>query len=84
MDLELNVNLKQKNVVITGSASGIGEALAKQFIGQGSIVVLADKNKRELNAVSQVLGCSYYVCDVGNEESIRRLVEKATQRLGHI
>ena len=78
------MNLKQKNVVITGSASGIGEALAKQFIGQGSIVVLADKNERELNAVSQVLGCSYYVCDVGNEESIRSLVEKATQRLGHI
>ena len=78
------MNLKQKNVVITGSASGIGEALAKQFIGQGSIVVLADKNERELNAVSQVLGCSYFVCDVGNEESIRSLVEKATQRLGHI
>ena len=78
------MNLKQKKVIITGSASGIGKALAEQFIGQGSIVVLADKNERELNAVSQVLGCSYYVCDVGNEESIRRLVEKATHRLGHI
>ena len=55
------MNLKQKNVVITGSASGIGKALAKQFIAQGSIVVLADKNEREVKAVSQVLGCTYYV-----------------------
>ena len=78
------MNLKQKKVIITGSASGIGKTLAEHFIEEGSIVVLVDKNERELNAVSQVLGCSYYVCDVGHEESIRSLVEKATQRLGHI
>ena len=61
------MNLKQKKVIITGSASGIGKTLAEHFIGEGSIVVLVDKNERELNAVSQVLGCSYYVCDVGHE-----------------
>lgn len=37
--------LKNKNVLITGGAGGIGSATATRFLEEGSIVVLMDKNK---------------------------------------
>ncbi|WP_017445379.1 SDR family NAD(P)-dependent oxidoreductase [Gayadomonas joobiniege] len=41
-------SLKNKNILITGGASGIGFAIAKKAIGEGAFVVISGRNLRKL------------------------------------
>ena len=36
------LNLENKTVIVTGGASGIGKAVAEEFLNQGANVVIAD------------------------------------------
>lgn len=58
---------KGKIVIVTGSASGIGEATARRFVAEGAKVALVDRNKDSLER-------SPRVCPpTGNGPSRRRL-----------
>lgn len=50
--------LKQRTAVITGAASGIGKALAKEAADQGMRLALLDSNTDELNQLSDELSQS--------------------------
>ena len=78
------MNLARKNIVVTGAASGIGEALARHFVKLKANVFLADIDQPRLSLVAETLSCSYYVCDVANEENILTLVNQANTELGQI
>ncbi|MDQ2753587.1 MAG: SDR family oxidoreductase [Bacteroidota bacterium] len=43
----MNLNLHNKVFIVTGGASGIGEAICKLIANEGGIVVIADKNKEK-------------------------------------
>ncbi len=78
------MNLAKKNIVITGAASGIGEALASHFVKLKANVFLADIDQPKLSLVAETLRCSYNVCDVANEEDVFALVNHAETELGQI
>ncbi|EAZ40994.1 hypothetical protein OsJ_25478 [Oryza sativa Japonica Group] len=61
--------LAGKVAVITGAASGIGKASAKEFIGNGAKVILADVQDDLGRAVAAELGpgATYTRCDVTDE-----------------
>jgi NAD(P)-dependent dehydrogenase (short-subunit alcohol dehydrogenase family) len=66
--------LDDKNVLITGGASGIGRATAKRFLGEGSRVVVLDHDKgasdrlqEELPALSGAI-----FADVSDEKAVAR------------
>ncbi len=51
----MDLNLRDKVVVITGGASGIGLVTARTFAGEGARLVLGDRNEAALeNAVSDI------------------------------
>jgi meso-butanediol dehydrogenase/(S,S)-butanediol dehydrogenase/diacetyl reductase len=60
---------KGKVVIVTGSASGIGEATARRFVAEGAKVVLVDRNKDTLEKVAkslpadQVMACAVDVSE---------------------
>jgi NAD(P)-dependent dehydrogenase (short-subunit alcohol dehydrogenase family) len=64
-------DFKNKVVVITGAASGIGKATAKAFAREGADLVIADNNAQRLEdtareikaAGARVLGCPVNVAD---------------------
>jgi short-subunit dehydrogenase len=79
--------LQGKSVVITGAASGIGEALAHASAAKGARLLLADIDAVGLDRVVSALKakgaeCSAMVTDTGNETAIYALAETALQRLG--
>ena len=78
-----------KVVVITGASSGIGEAIAREFAGNGSKVVLAARSEHKLSEIAQEInnsgGEAFYVkTDVVIEEDCKHLIDKTVEKYGGI
>jgi NAD(P)-dependent dehydrogenase (short-subunit alcohol dehydrogenase family) len=78
--------LKGKNVLVTGGASGIGQATAARFLEEGCAVCVLDRSAgarervtTELPALSGVLDA-----DVSNLEQVQAAVGEAIERMGSI
>lgn len=79
------MELTDRNVVITGAGSGIGRALAERFaVERPRALVLADLDRDAVDAVAEQVGGVGVRADVGHEEDILRLVDRAREVGGHI
>ncbi|GER38563.1 NAD(P)-binding Rossmann-fold superfamily protein [Striga asiatica] len=71
--------LAGKVAVVTGGASGIGLAAARAFVAHGArAVVIADVRADEGRAAALSVGpdvCSFFRCDVADEDQVRSLVD---------
>ena len=70
--------------VITGGASGIGEATARRFAADGYAVVILDQNQEAGATVATSLGSSatFYACDVTDARQLDRLAATVEAELG--
>ena len=77
---------KGKVVVITGAASGIGLAAARQFVGQGATVVGADLDQPGLEKAQKELGPSFTpkICDVTKEDQVAGLATYVQENQGKL
>ena len=48
--------LKDKNVLVTGAAGSIGEAIAREFVKEGARVFITDLDKTKLEAIKNNIG----------------------------
>src|SRR5947209_363913 len=79
------MELTDRNVVITGAGSGIGAALARRFAAEAPrSLVLADINRQAVEAVAAELGAVAVPTDVGREQEIGALVERAREAGGPV
>src|ERR1700743_3683841 len=81
------MQIKDKVCVVTGAASGIGEAVARAYAEAGARgVVLADlKNSRgRLGKVAGDIDGLAVPCDVGEEADIKALIAAAEAKYGPI
>lgn len=81
--------MKDRVVVITGASSGIGKACAKYFAQQGCKIVIAARNKEQLQTVAEELKSHYGHCiavpaDVAIELECKHLIESAVDAYGKI
>jgi len=81
--------LQGKVAVITGAASGIGEATARLFAFEGAAVLLADLNddKGEQLAASIVASggrADYMHADVAREDHVKAMIDAAVSRHGRL
>jgi NAD(P)-dependent dehydrogenase (short-subunit alcohol dehydrogenase family) len=84
---ECSMHVKGKVCVVTGGASGIGEAVARAWTAAGARgVVVADlKSSRErLAKVAGEIDGLAVTCDVGQEEDIRALIAAAEDKYGPV
>jgi meso-butanediol dehydrogenase/(S,S)-butanediol dehydrogenase/diacetyl reductase len=73
--------LSHKRVIITGAASGIGEASARLYAAEGASLVLADIDPKGAS-VARELDAEFVRCDVSSAADVERLAAKALERLG--
>jgi NAD(P)-dependent dehydrogenase (short-subunit alcohol dehydrogenase family) len=77
--------VRDKVVVVTGAARGIGEALVRRFYSEGArAVVAADLDGPGAEKVAADTGGFGMKVDVGREADIQRLVEETIERYGQI
>ena len=81
--------LKGKKVLVTGTAAGIGQSIAKRMSEEGANLVLADIKEKEGRALEAQLrdsGCSatFIPVDLAKVASIRSMVETAISTMGEI
>lgn len=80
------MKLDSKIAIITGGASGLGEAACLALSNAGCSIVVADLNEEAgQKLVDSLKTPSIFVkVDVSNEESIKNLFEKAVQKFGAV
>jgi NAD(P)-dependent dehydrogenase (short-subunit alcohol dehydrogenase family) len=83
------MKFKDKVVVVTGAAQGIGEAYAKALAAEGATVVVADLNadggERVAKEIEADGGRAMFVtCDVASAESAAALVQRVDAEYGGI
>lgn len=71
--MQTSFRLDGKKALVTGGASGIGEAVSRVFTNAGASVVIADIDKSKAEALTQELpGASMVVCDITDETSVKQ------------
>ncbi|MEJ7692661.1 bifunctional aldolase/short-chain dehydrogenase [Daejeonella sp.] len=77
--------------LITGSAGGIGKAIAKKFVDEGAVVILNDMNLERLEAAGEEFKILYgkdsyttTVLDVTNNVQIQQAMEDAALAFGGV
>jgi NAD(P)-dependent dehydrogenase (short-subunit alcohol dehydrogenase family) len=79
-------DLKEKVILVTGGANGIGAATVRSFYRQGAHVFFCDKDLRSGRVLSRNLkeGATFQPVDLSNEKQIVRWIAGIGKSHGHI
>jgi NAD(P)-dependent dehydrogenase (short-subunit alcohol dehydrogenase family) len=79
------MEVKDKTIVVTGAASGIGKALAARFKAEGARQIVAvDLNESGAAATADDLSCIAMAADVSSEADIIRVIDETEADVGPI
>ncbi|WP_298969768.1 SDR family NAD(P)-dependent oxidoreductase [uncultured Roseobacter sp.] len=78
------MHLKETAAIITGGASGLGEATARHFAAQGAQVTLLDRDATRGAQVAEEIGGHFAQTDVTDEASVQAAIALAKERMGGI
>src|SRR4051812_40772998 len=79
------MQVREKVIVVTGGAHGIGQAMCRRFAREGAkAVVVADRDAAAATQVAKEIGGLAVPTDVSNEAEVKRLAERAVQAFGQI
>jgi NAD(P)-dependent dehydrogenase (short-subunit alcohol dehydrogenase family) len=89
MNSEVNYELENKRVLVTGSTGGIGEGIAKLFAELGASVIIHGRNGEEAERLATEIKNSggkatIVLGDLSQDEEVERIVETATKELGGV
>lgn len=76
-----------KVVIVTGAASGIGEATARRFAAEGANVVLVDRNRQALQKLAGELSPDHtlvHVADVSDSRALDDMVSTTVKHFGRL
>jgi len=84
-----NVNFRNKVIVVTGAASGIGAAICDRFAREGASIILLDRDEAAVKAAADRLktngvDAEGYRCDVVVQEECTAVIEQVIGRWGGI
>lgn len=81
----------KKNVLITGSSTGIGYSIAEKFAKEGDNVFLVSKNikrlnfaKKKIKQLNKSVRCESYSCDLSNKKAIDNIYKNFIKKFRKI
>ena len=82
----MELELKGKNALISGSSRGIGLAIANALHSEGCNVVINGRNEKKLKEAAEKIGdnTSYFVADVTKKLECKKLVNHTNKIFGDI
>ena len=80
------MNFEGKTILITGGASGLGEATARLVVGNGGRAILADLNAERGEALAAELGdaARFVVTNVTDETAVSAAIDAARETFGRL
>ncbi len=77
--------LSGRSAVVTGGASGIGEAISRRFADEGARVLIVDIDaERGKRLEGEISGAAFAELDVGQSQNCRQMVATARERFGRL
>ena len=73
-----------KIAIVTGGASGMGAATARELAAAGAKVVIVDRNEALATAVAQEIGAETAVGDISDPDFCQRVVDEVVGRNGRL
>lgn len=87
----MDLQLKEKSVIVSASSKGLGRATAEQFAKEGAHVLMASRDeealKKSVTDIKEVSGnenVRYQICDITKPDNIKELVETAVDWNGTV
>ncbi len=79
------MKVKDKVIVVTGGANGIGEAMCRRFVQEGcQAMVVADLDEQRAKMIASEIGAMGLKADVSVEDDIINLVKETENHFGPI
>lgn len=75
-------SLREKHVLITGGASGIGAQMVEAFSAQGARVSFLDRDEGASERIAQAHGAHHALCDLRDIDATRAAISDLTARGG--
>ena len=76
------MKIEGAGALVSGGASGLGEATARRLHADGAHVVIADVNPEKGEALAAELGIAFVPCDVRDEDQVQAAVDRAAEAEG--
>jgi len=86
----MELNLKNKVVLVTGASKGIGRAAAELFVGEGCKVILSSRSEKNLirtaKEIQSIFGVEpfWIAADLNKFSDIENLIELVKQNFGSV
>jgi 2-dehydro-3-deoxy-L-rhamnonate dehydrogenase (NAD+) len=77
-------DLSGQTAIVTGAATGLGEAIARRFAASGAIVAVADKDEKGAASVAAAIGGFALPVDITSDTSVRAAVAQVLAKQGKI
>lgn len=82
------MKLQDKVAIVTGGASGIGEASVRAFVEEGAKVVIADFAERGQEVSDELNSAGYDTLfvktDVSSEEQTKNMIDTTVEKFGRL
>jgi 3(or 17)beta-hydroxysteroid dehydrogenase len=76
--------VQDKVVIVTGAASGLGEADARLLVAEGAQVIMTDINESAGEIIAKEIGATFVKQDVSNEASWSQLMDRVEKDYGRL
>lgn len=86
----MDLQLKEKTILVAGSSTGLGFGVAEAVAAEGANVSMASSNKNKIDAAAKKLREKYqtnirgYVCDLTDAGAIQHWVDDSLEAYGNI